>query len=311
MKKVCIVGCGAIGRLHAKNLQNRVNLYFHSRSVSSADAFNKLFAGSGVIEYYDDVLANGELDAVVICTPPADHAPQVVAALTAGKSVLVEKPMCVSAAEVDAVGRAMQGAAGFLMVAENYYYKPSLAKIRSLVEAGHLGKVRALDVKKVFTQESTGWKSGYGALLEGGIHFLALISGTLTEDPIKVNAEFPGRRNDEPERHSVTRLIYASGASAKLTYSWNTPSMTKGLFQRSVVEGSRGRITFESNGLWIRLNSKTKSGLYFPGLSDIMGYRAMTEDFLACLEDRRRQPQSDFRKAKRDLGVVFEAYDTL
>lgn len=39
-----------------------------------------------------------------------------------------------------------------------------------------------------------------------------------------------------------------------------------------------------------------------------MGYRRMSRDFIHCLNDPAKQPYSDFRKARRDLGIVFEAY---
>lgn len=42
-----------------------------------------------------------------------------------------------------------------------------------------------------------------------------------------------------------------------------------------------------------------------------MGHTAMTEDFMACLEDRSRLPLSDFAKAKRDLQIAFAAYESL
>jgi hypothetical protein len=107
------------------------------------------------------------------------------------------------------------------------------------------------------------------------------------------------------ERHSVVRMVYADGVVAELQYSWQTPSITKGIFQHSYLEGDEGRITFESNGLYILPR------LVFPGLKDLMGYEAMTADFMACLRNRSLQPYSDFVRAKRDLGIVFDAYRDL
>ena len=91
-------------------------------------------------------------------------------------------------------------------------------------------------------------------------------------------------------------------------YAWNVPSLTKGVFQHSHIEGEAGRILFESNGLYIRLSSPERSGLFFPGLRDLMGYDAQARDFIACLTDPKRAPRSGFAQAQRDLNIVFQAY---
>jgi predicted dehydrogenase len=262
---------------------------------------------------FDEVLAASDVDALLISSPPAFHCHQVIAALAAGKSVLVEKPMCVSAGEVERIGAAVEARADrFLMVAENYYYKPSLRLLQWLLRQGFIGEVQQVRVRKLFAQEASGWKSAHGALLEGGIHFVALIAGLFEaveqQAPVRVTAEFPGRGKGAPERHSVTRLVYAGGAQAELRYAWNARSLLKGTFQHSRISGAEGRITFESNGLYVRLRAPRRRRLYFPGLRDLMGYRGMIRDFLQCLESGDRKPFSDFARAARDLQIVFAAY---
>ena len=312
MAKICIVGCGGIGRLHARNFGDASGLSFCSRSRSSAEDFQKAFSGSGVFGSFDEVVDASEVDAVVICSPPEFHKDQVVRALSAGKAVLVEKPMCISLSEVDEIESALgRSQGGLLMVAENYYYKPSLAQIKALIAEGQVGEIRSVSVKKVSHQEAGGWKRAYGALLEGGIHFVALISDLFPGNPVKVDADFSHLQKGGSERHSVTRLEYEGGAQAELVYSWATKSLLKGTFQHSHIQGDLGRITFESNGIYVVLSAGPRFRFYTPGFRDLMGYRAMSDDFLACLGDRTREPYSDFRKAKRDLQIVFDAYRAL
>lgn len=304
---ICLIGCGGIGAMHAKQLRNRAVLSFCSRSRGSAEAFRTRFGG---VRALDSVAAalESDADAVVIASPPAVHAEQVVGALRAGKAVLVEKPLCVSPQELAAIGKVLSEVENpLLMVAENYYYKPSLARIRQTL--GFIGPVRSVQVKKLTTQRAEGWKRDYGALLEGGVHFVALISDLFDAPPVQVEAVFPGRAGDGPERESIVRLTYADGAVAQLHYSWQTRSLTKSVFQHSQIEGERGRIVFESNGLYVCLPGARWP--VFPGLRDMMGYGAMMRNFLACLADRARQPHSNFERAKRDLQIVFEAYRSL
>ena len=309
MKKICLVGCGNIARLHAKNLTGAAELFFCSRSEVSARRFNIEFRGSGIFSCLEDALASPEVDAVVIASPPAFHKEQVICALSANKAVMVEKPMCVSPEELERVGTALaMHPEAMLMVAENYYYKPLLKKIRTLTGERGIGDIRSILVKKLFTQSTFGWKRQYGALLEGGIHFVALISALFERAPERVIGRFPGRREGQPERSSVTRLTYTGDATAELRYSWNTRSRTRGIFQHSRIRGTRGQIIFESNGLYVLRTGDRGVRMYFPGMSDLMGYREMTRDFLCCLEDRSRKPYSDFLRASQDLRIVFEAY---
>jgi predicted dehydrogenase len=309
MKKVCLIGCGAIGRTHAKNLIGRAELCFYSRTRASAEAFSGEYGGA-VFDHYEQVLDSG-VDAVLISSPPEAHRPQVVAALAAGKGVLVEKPLCATEEDLAAIGKAVEAHPDtLLMVAENYYYKPSLKLIKWIIEQGFIGEVRQASIGKRFTQVTSGWKSGYGALLEGGIHFVALAADLFEEVPRRVRAEFPGHVAGEPERNSIVQLEYAGGAQVELRYAWNAFSLTKGIFQHSRIEGTEGRVVFECNGIYVWLKGRRKR-LYFPGVGDLMGYGGMVRDFLRCLENGGDKPYSDFGRAKRDLGIVFAAYEGL
>ena len=309
MKKICLVGCGTIARLHAKNLSGAAELYFCSRSEDSARSFNNDFRGSGIFSRLEDALASPGLDAVVITSPPAYHKDQVIRALSAEKAVMVEKPMCVSPGEVDEVGAALTRYPGaLLMVAENYYYKPLLRRIKALTLKRGIGDVRSVQVKKRFTQPAFGWKRQYGALLEGGIHFVALVSAMFECAPERVVGRFPGRNKGEPERSSVTELTYPGDVKAEITYSWNTKSRMKGAFQHSRIQGTHGQIIFESNGLYVLQRGQRGCRRYVPGISDLMGYREMTRDFLRSVDERSRKPYSDYLRARRDLRIVFDAY---
>lgn len=310
MKKICLVGCGAIGRLHAKNLAAKAELCFYSRTRASATAFSGEYGGGQVFDSYEEVLAS-PVDAVLISSPPQAHRQQVIAALELGKGVLVEKPLCATAEDLAAIGAAVaRHPDSLLMVAENYYYKPSLHLIKSIIEQDLIGAVQQATIGKRFTQQAVGWKSGYGALLEGGIHFVAFGADLFAGAPHRVTAEFPGHIAGGPERNSIVRLAYGDGAELVLRYAWNERSLTKGTFQHSRILGTEGQIVFESNGIYVRLQGRRRR-LYFPGVKDLMGYGGMVRDFLACLAEPGRQPYSDFARAARDLRIVFAAYEGL
>lgn len=313
MKNICVVGCGKIGRLHSRKLSRSADLFFHSHTKSSAVKLNRQFNGKGVFSGFDKVLKSPSIDAVVIASPPEFHKEQIVSSLQAGKSVLVEKPMCISNGEIDEIEEAMDASdnKAFLMVAENYYYKPALKKIKHLLKERIIGDIQSVRVKKEFAPSTIGWRERYGALIEGGIHYIAFISDIFDDAPKNIRAHFPGADKGKAERSSIIKLKYKNNAEAQLTYAWKTNKLLKGLFQKSSIVGEKGKIIFESNGIYILLVSEHKVGLYFPNLSDIMGYSEMIKDFLSCLMDDTRTPYSDFHKAKRDLAIIFRAYEHL
>lgn len=114
-------------------------------------ASRALGARSGVLatDSLVEVLARDDVDAVAIATPARTHQAVAMAALRAGKHVLVEKPL----ADSVATGRAMVDAArelGLILMADHTYcYTPAVLKIRDLVEAGELGDILFVDSVRI------------------------------------------------------------------------------------------------------------------------------------------------------------------
>lgn len=99
-----IIGCGEISAAHNRAYKE---LAAHCRLVALADVNETAarrraqeFGVESVYADYHDLLADGRVDIVAICTPHSLHAPMTVAAARAGKHVLVEKPMCMNVGEV-------------------------------------------------------------------------------------------------------------------------------------------------------------------------------------------------------------------
>lgn len=313
---VAIVGAGSIAPTHAKNLRGGARLLFAGRRPESARRLAARFGGEALAGGFDEALERPEVRGVVLATPAERHAEQVLVALAAGKTVLAEKPMTTDFAAVERIGQALAGRPpGSLMVAENYAYRPVLRLLRPAL--AEIGPVRAVHLRKVTNQRSLGWREAHGALLEGGIHlvaFLGALLDTLPDAPPSaeapsVRAEFPGPAR--PERHSVTRIEYPSGVEARIRYGWDRPSLPGGVFQHSSVEGERGRVVFETNGLYVLVRRRRFFRLRCGPLADLMGFAAMARDFLAVLRDPSRPPRYGFPEARRDLALVERAYSFL
>ena len=102
------------------------------------------FPGARILDGYDALLADPQIDAVYIATPHPFHAEWAIKAAQAGKHVLVEKPMALSAFEAQAMMHAAAKAGTFLGEAFMYRHHPMTAKLVQLVAAGAIGEVRMI-----------------------------------------------------------------------------------------------------------------------------------------------------------------------
>jgi predicted dehydrogenase len=255
------------------------------------------------------------VDAVLVCTPPAFHAAHATLAARHGKHVLIEKPVARTLAELGAIDGAVRGAGVIAMVAENYYFKPVVRVLRAHCEAGDIGQPLFLELNRAARQRATGWRAdaelvGGGALLEGGVHWVNYLCG-LGGAVREVCAARPetGAAPLAPVEDGLLVLVrFESGAVGKLLHAWNVTNRLRGL-HLSKIYGSAGNIIFESNGLFALVVGR-RTRLRFPGVRDLMGYRAMLRHFIDCVRERRA-PEASLALARRDLAVVLAAYRSL
>src|SRR5690606_25677785 len=99
------------------------------------------FPGARIVHGYEALLADPDIDAVYIAVPHTGHAEWAIKAAEAGKHVLVEKPLALSAFEIDAVFHAHRQAGTFAGEAYMYRLHPQTAKIGELIRSGAIGTV--------------------------------------------------------------------------------------------------------------------------------------------------------------------------
>jgi predicted dehydrogenase len=134
---------------------------------------------SGAARYADpfDALKNPEIEAVDLCLPTNLHAPVAIAALQAGKHVLVEKPMALTGEECGRVLDAAAEAGRILMVAQVLRFMPAYAAAAHLVKSGELGPVRSAAFRRRtgvpgWSQWLTRKEQSGGAVLDLLVHDL-------------------------------------------------------------------------------------------------------------------------------------------
>lgn len=308
--RIAFLGCGSATRMHSRTLRGfaGVELAYASRDAGRAADFRERFGGVAAFGSYDDALADPSTDVVLVATPPRFHLEQTLAALRAGKHVIVEKPAFLQVADVATVRDAAIAAGRRVLVAENYFYKPLLETLRHLLADGAIGEVRLLYVNAMKEQSTGDWRddaalAGGGALFEGGIHWINFMAN-LGLKVRTVDALRPGDGHGL-DRDMLVTLGFAEGAAGVLLLSWRAPSPLHGL-RVSRIYGTEGAIAFESNGVAVAVHG-TRSRLHFPGFRDIAGYRAMFADFLHVLRTGA-SPRMTLELAEQDLRIAEAAY---
>lgn len=180
----------------------------------------------------EEVLDDPAVEAVVLCTPHAQHARQIVAAARRGRHVYCEKPLAPTQPEARAAVAAVQAAGVVLAVGHERRFEPAVLHVRGILDAGDLGT--ALVVEGNFSQDkfldlpSTNWRlsaqdAPVGPLSATGIHLVDLAIAVLGQ-PETVWARLSDRGAGFANGDTLSVMIsFASGATASVTAVLATP----------------------------------------------------------------------------------------
>ncbi len=181
--KVGIAGCGRIANFfHIPILSRLPDAELAALSDTDPDRLAEAGLGGYAKRYAsaEALIANPAVEAVVLCTPPAQHAPLAVAAFAAGKHVYIEKPLALSPAEGGDVRAAWHGAGTVGMMGFNFRCHPAYLDLKRRVAAGDVGDVLAVrssfcSARRVLPDWKQAASTGGGALRDLGVHHLDLI----------------------------------------------------------------------------------------------------------------------------------------
>ena len=225
--RVALFGAGMISGAHAAAAAFAGYPLAAVASRSAERAAQRAAELGTVACTYDDVLSGRvAADVVVVSTPPQCHAIDAIALLETGVAVLLEKPLCRTLDEADAIVAAAARHGDRLLYGENLAYAPCvqqlLQRIPALGPLTHL-EVRALQSLPTWGQfTSDEW--GGGALFDLGVHPLsvALLCANASGAglPIAVSAELRGGPGHASDEHAELRLQYPSGLEATVVSSW-------------------------------------------------------------------------------------------
>lgn len=225
MLNFAILGCGRISKRHSDLLGNGEIEGARLSAVCDiqqdrADALAEKF---GVPAFYslDDLLEQGDCDAVSILTPSGMHAEHSIAAANAGKHVMVEKPMALRLDDADAMIRACDRAGVKLFVVKQNRFNVPVVKAREALEAGRFGdlilgtvRVRWSRDQSYYDQDAWRgtWAQDGGVLSNQASHHVDLLEWFFG-DVISVHARAMTALVDvETEDTAIATLKFANGA---------------------------------------------------------------------------------------------------
>lgn len=195
--RVGIIGLGRSGwNIHAAGLRD-LGDQFRICAVSDplAERRDEAAADFGATTYStpEELLADDQVELVVVATPSHTHVPLGLAALTAGKHVVVEKPMAQSVEEVDQLTAAAEAAGRMVTCFQNNRFEPSFLKIREIIDSGQIGEVVLIRRAIHRFARRADWQTlrshGGGELPNTVSHFLDQLLLLLGDSPISVFAD--------------------------------------------------------------------------------------------------------------------------
>lgn len=169
MRKIrtAVIGAGFMGKVHAEAIRRQGNVEIAAVAAITAEEA-KRFADSIGVERstaeYSEIVNDPAIEAVHVCTPNALHYPVAKAAMLAGKHVLCEKPLAMSAAEARDMVKIAAEKGVVNCVNHNLRYYPVLQHVRRMVEAGELGEI--LVVQGTYSQDWLLYETDYNWRLD-------------------------------------------------------------------------------------------------------------------------------------------------
>lgn len=226
MLKVGVIGCGAMGQNHARVLSELGALGgVCDVSKEAAETVGRRF---GVPSFTDhtELLGQG-LDAVVVATPTLTHHALALDAISAGKHILIEKPICATEAEALEVIRAAQGAGLTLAVGHIERHNPVVDFLKRAVEARQLGDVISMAARRV--SPSAPRIADVGVVLDLATHdvdVMRYLSGSEVESVYALGGRSGRTRHED---HANILLYFRSGVTGFVEVNWLTPTKVRRL----------------------------------------------------------------------------------
>lgn len=329
-----IIGCGMIANFHSKAIADIPDAKLVACFDTFPEAAEKLAAATGCKPYRNlkKMLADPNVNVVTICTPSGAHLAPAVAAASAGKHVIVEKPLEVTLKRCDQIIQTCQQAGVTLATIFPSRFHESSQLMKQAIDGGRFGKLTIGDayVKWYRTQQyydSGAWRGtwkldGGGALMNQAIHSVDLLAWLM--GPVRELNAFTAtlaHERIEVEDVATANLRFENGALGVIEA---TTAAYPGALKRIDIHGSTGSAVLEEEditgwqfaastpddqALLERMQGKTKTGggASDPAAIGYHGHRMLFEDTLRAIKQGTK-PLVDGHEGRRSVEIILAIY---
>ncbi len=328
MIKFGIIGCGTVAHFHAKAIAT-VN---GARLLGVADTYfegARRFADTYGVRAYettDQMLGDGEIDAVCICTPSGFHADVAIKAIKAKKHVIIEKPLAVTVDDCDRIICAAEEEGVTAGVITQYRFSGAVRRLKELVSDGKLGKIISAELIMKYnrTQEYYDnsswrgtWKLDGGSLMNQGIHGVDALLYVMGEPDSVYGYARTLTHRMEAEDTACAVVEFKNGALGSIH---STTSIYRGYPRNLVISGTLGTVSIKDDRIElvdvesiesVKDAPPSYSGTGYANAADIdiSGHIFQISDFAEAIREQR-EPVITLREAKKDVVFINAVYES-
>lgn len=312
MFRIGLVGAGTMGNTHSRAYRQIEDAAIVAVCDIDAGKANKLAApwSAAVYSSLEEMLKNGEFDAVDICLPTDLHREAAELAAAYGKHVFCEKPIALNEEDASAIIDACKKAGVKLMVGHVVRFFPEYRSARDQVRSGRLGNLGV--VRTVRSGAFPLWSEWFkddsrsgGPLLDLAIHDFDYLRWTF--GPVKRVFSRVLPVQPDGTAHTLTVLRFESGVMAHVEASWGYPQGSP--FQTAIeITGSNGMVQFDkdkSNSIVQFGGSQKPSGVPDSPLAK-SPYALELEHFIDCVKNDK-EPLTSGEESLASLRIGLAA----
>lgn len=322
MISIGVLGCGRIGQVHAQTVAKSGRAKLVAVADAMPEAAENVAAQYGAaVRSVDEIIQSTDIDAVIICTPTPTHSDLIEAAASAGKAVMCEKPVDLSAKRIEQCLDAIEGKNAPLLIGFNRRFDPNFADLQARIARGDIGDV---EIVTITSRDPSPPPLSYigvsgGIFRDMMIHDLDLARFLLGEEAIEVHAV--GAALVDPaigEAGDVdTAAVMLKTASGKICQISCSRRASYGYDQRIEVHGAKGMLR-AGNIHQTSVEIATNEGFLSDPVMDFfleryaLAYELELTHFLDCIENGTSPSPNgyDGLRAQMLADAATEAHQT-
>ena len=313
--KLGVIGCGIAAReLHFPALQKLKDKFeitvVCNHTEPKAKSFAEMAGGVPYVLDYHELLQREDVEAVDIILPIHLNYAVTKDALEAGKHVIVEKPLAANLQEADQMLIFEQRYPQVKMVAENFRYRTTFHRIKSILENNEIGQPYAVFwnvfyfVNKQNKYALTDWRIHHqypgGFIMDGGVHNIAVLRDWFGN----ITSGIAFTKSINPEIGKLDSMSFQFNTESNVAGVFNVFFSSNGYAEnRIIILGSEGSLVIENNTITLKKAGEPDRA---ETVADDGGYQGQFEDFYNAIRNGT-SVKSTFSEGYQDFVTILKA----